>query len=235
MTARIMSRNRGNETAIHVWQAINFYGSHMLTHISPTISSLIRDRKQNARICYRHAVYAGASFLSLFFKLLFTASPSLACVRCDILCMEAVALFFFLFFSNYYNRRARAMTGFLRHQPRVVRTIIPQLNIRVRIGERAGYLSGHVQERKKEKKGERETACTFITRHFLRRCAYQLFYRALLLPLLGLIIHSPEFVILSAFVRARRNNRSSRRMLLSHISGHTKSILIILTYTYTYT
>lgn len=205
------------------------------TYIADDFIAHSRSKTKRSYLLPSRSLCGCIFFIPFFFKLLFTASPSPACVRCDILRMEAVALFFFfLFFSNYYNRRARAMTGFLRHQPRVVRTIIPQLNIRVRIGERAGYLSGHVQERKKEKKGERERACTFITRHFLRRCAYQLFYRALLLPLLGLIIHSPEFVILSAFVRARRNNRSSRRMLLSHISGHTKSILIILTYTYTY-
>lgn len=70
--------------------------------MSPTISSLIRDRKQNVRI-YHQAVYAGASFFSFFFN---CYSPrcrdiilSPACVRRDILRTETVALL--LFFSFF--------------------------------------------------------------------------------------------------------------------------------------
>jgi len=128
---RVMSRNRenGDEIATNVWRAINFYGPH--THIyRRRFSSLIRDRKQNARIC-RCAVYAGVSFPPFFFFVSFfffflivihcaaaihlMLSP--ACVQFDISPMERSRYFVFLFPpppppSNYYNRRVPPPTTF---------------------------------------------------------------------------------------------------------------------------
>lgn len=97
-----MSRDRGEKTKsrkkgergkkkptaelrrTYVWRAINFYGPHARaspperTHfrrrVSRTISSLIRDRKQNTRI-YRRAVYAGGSFFPLFSFAVFSYPP----------------------------------------------------------------------------------------------------------------------------------------------------------------
>lgn len=71
--------------------------------------------------------------------------PSPACVQCDISRMEAVALFLFLSFSRITTigerERWRAFYA-ISYEP--FERFIPQLNIRVRIDERAGYLSGHI-------------------------------------------------------------------------------------------
>lgn len=172
--------------------------SHTCGDISPMISSLIRNRKQNTRI-YRRAVYAGVFFFYSLFRFFNCYSPrrdiipSPACVRSDISRMERLH-HFFLFFSpplpNHYNRRARRRFT-LEPLERLFRNSRrPDLHVRT------ANLSGARVPR------------TFITRHFLRRHVYQLFYRALLLPLLGPIIPhdcSAEFAILSAFLRVRRN------------------------------
>lgn len=144
--------NRGNETATHVLRAINFYGSHMLTHMY--IADDHHTYIAHSRPKTKHSYLPSRGLCGCIFFPFFNCysprrrdiMPSPACVQCDISRMEAVALFLFLSFSRITTigerERWRAFYA-ISYEP--FERFIPQLNnIRVRIDERAGYLSGHI-------------------------------------------------------------------------------------------
>lgn len=96
---RIMSQNRGNETATHMGRAINFYGSHIYVtddFIAHSWSKTERSYLPSSGLC-------GCIFFFFFFNCYSSRCRDIilspACVRRDILRTETVALL--LFFSFF--------------------------------------------------------------------------------------------------------------------------------------
>lgn len=124
--------------------------------------------------------------------------------------------YFFLFFLSLFPRITTIgeRGGVLRSSDNSV-----TFDIQIHIRENGGFI-------------RRESTAHFRNTAFPSTARVSIILRALLLPLLGPIIphdRSPEFAILSAYLRVRRNKTVS-----SSLFGRMKSMLLISTYMYLY-